>query len=344
LSGGPDLSLRWLEIRIGREWGLSLSFPATFKADTAGPHLMFSNLHSKCVTTTGMVVLHGSRLMEKALPPPLLRLALYPTAAVLALRALLTARPSSEQASQCPPPLGHQKSWSFEALVRGQLSRFLSNWPDRLGQRHWRRRFQIHGDWLEQAMRSGQPVILVSGHFGPFHMVGYFLRAMGYPAATYVRDAARSRWPSRRAKERMSQVANLPTHFSAADPLREVFRFLKQGNILRMAFDVPVGKTIQVPCADTTLTFATGSIRMAAALNAILIPYVIYESSAWNFVLHLGKPVPPEHVAANNDPAPAAKHILTECWEVFRHSPDQAQPVLLAKFPPPAGAAAPPHQ
>jgi len=291
----------------------------------------------------GMVVLHGARLLEKVLPPPLLRLALYPVAAVLALPDLLTARASRKQASQCPPPLGHQKSWRFGALVRGQLSRFPSNWPDRLGQPHWRRRFQIHGDWLQQAMRSGQPVILVSGHFGPFHMAGYFLRAMGYPAATYVRDAARAKLPSRRAKERLSQVANLPTHFSAADPLREVFHFLKQGNILRMAFDLPVGKTIEVPCANTTLTFATGSIRMAAALNAILIPYVIYESSPWNFVLHLGKPVPRELVAANKDPAPAATHVLAECWEVFRHSPDQAQPILLAAFPP-ASAAAPSHQ
>jgi lauroyl/myristoyl acyltransferase len=293
---------------------------------------MIRKLQSTSAGMLGVAVLHTSRLLESLLPPRLLRWAFVPLSAALALHGILRHPPSPASRRARPYPLAAEHSAAFRARLRLQLSRFLSNWPDRLSAPHWRRRIEIHGAALDVARRSGRPVILVSGHFGPFHMAGYFLRAMGYPVASFIGNSGRSRWASRRAKDRLSHLPNIKHVFSAEDPLREVFGFLKQGNILRMSFDVAAGKSIKIPCADTLLSFATGSVRMAAATGATLIPFAISEVAPWRFAIQLGTPVPPELLSPGEDPAPAARHILTECWRFFSQAPAQAQPILLEAF------------
>jgi len=288
---------------------------------------MTRHLQSPWIDSLGLAFLHASRLLEALLPPQLLRWALLPFAAAIALYSLLV-EPRSQAAARaraCPHP-----GTRFKSQVRLQLSRFVSTWPDRLSEPRWQRRFEIRGAALQQALATGRPVILVSGHFGPFHLVSYFLRANGIPAATFIDNPARAMRASRRAKIRLSRLPGIKTTFSSQDPPREIHRFLKQDNVVRMAFDVPVGTTIEVPCGAAQLSFATGSIRLAAATGASLIPYAISESSPWHFVLHLGSPVPPELLARKADPAPAAQHIAAECWGFFSQSPAQAQAILLA--------------
>ncbi len=275
----------------------------------------------------GLTVMHASRLLEALLPPGLLRWALMPFASIITLCSLL-AEPRSHAAARARA-CGHPGA-RFKSRLRLQLSRFVSTWPDRLSEPRWQRRFEIRGTALQQALATGRPVILVSGHFGPFHLVSYFLRAKGIPAATFIGNPARATRATRRAKIRLSRLPGIKTTFSSQDPPREIHRFLKQGNVLRMAFDVPVGTVIEVPCGAVRLSFATGSVRLAAATGATLIPYAISEPHPWHFVLHLGAPVPPELLAPKADPAPAAQHIVAECWGFFSQSPAQAQAILLA--------------
>lgn len=171
----------------------------------------------------------------------------------------------------------------------------------------------------------GKPIILVTAHFGPLHLAGYFLRAFGFPVATYVANPDLADSVSRRAKDQLSFFPEIPHIFSAKDPLRNVYRFLEKGNILRVAFDMNVGKQLQVSYLDREVDFATGSIRLAIANGATLIPYAISEVKPWKFIIHVGHPVPPEFLAGSPDIEKAAIHILSECCQFFKSAPLQAE-------------------
>ena len=290
---------------------------------------------SKWRDLIGMIVLYSARVLEAIFPPPVLRFVLYPAAAVMACRDVFYCRYNEAAFHLLPttwPRVKTNTSNLLEIRVRYHLSRVIANWPDRLGNPRWRSRFSIQGNCLEEAVKVGRPVILVSAHFGPIHLGGYFLRAFGFRAASFVGNAEDVHSASRRAKDRLSHYPEMPHVFSAEDNLRDIYRFLEQGNILRTAFDVNTGKMIQVPLCDRSVCFATGSIRLAAATGAALIPYVISESEPWKFVLHLGRPVPPEFLKASPNVENAAAHVVNECGRFFQISPHEASGEMLGAF------------
>ncbi len=280
----------------------------------------------------GMIVFHGLRILEFILPPKVLRCVLYPAAAVLAGRDVFFRRQNKMAFHLLPatwPTVKTNTSDFVQIRIRYHLSRAIANWPDRLGNQRWRSRFSIQGNSLEEAVQLRRPIILVSAHFGPFHLGAYFLRALGFRLATFVGNAQEAQSASRRAKDRLSHFLEMPHTFSAQDNLRDVYRFLEKGNILRTAFDIVMGKMIRVPLCDRSVCFATGSIRLAAATGAVLIPYVISEREPWKFVLHLGQPVPPEFLGASPDIQSAAAHVVFECCQFFQSSPDEARGEML---------------
>jgi lauroyl/myristoyl acyltransferase len=274
-----------------------------------------------------------SRILERIFPPLLLRRVLLPVAALMAWRDISKwTEVSFDHLPAGWPAVSQTYGARFKRRVRYHLSRVICNWPDRLSQPHWRRRFEIQGSFLEEAQKAGRPVILLSAHFGPLHLGGYYLRALGLPVATYVGDANSAKSITRRTKDRLSHFPAMRHIFSAEDGTREVCRFLSKGNMLRMAFDLNLGKTLPVPLGLGYFSFCTGPLRLAAATGSTVIPYVIAERAPWDFVLHLGEPVPAELLAGVPDLDQAAAHVLGECCRFFRQWPDQTHDDLLTCF------------
>lgn len=296
------------------------------------PDSNVKTLYSRIRDIVGMTVLHIVRALETVFPPDALRRVLLPLAAILALLDICFRRSKTIPFDKYPaswPPVRRSVHLFFKLRTRFHLTRLITHWPDRLGETRWRERFEIKGGVLDDAMGSKRPVILVSAHFGPFHLPGYLLRAAGFPVATFVRNTAAAKSMVRTYKTRLGHFPEMRHWFSAEDPLREICRFLKQGNILRMAFDLPIGRLVEVRMDETIIRFATGSIRLAALANARLIPFAISEREPWKFVIHLGEPVPSELLGDSPDIQRAAAHIVTECFNIFKLSPEESGGELL---------------
>ncbi|NQX02344.1 hypothetical protein HQ447_16930 [bacterium] len=274
-----------------------------------------------------------TRMLERMFPPLLLRGVLFPVTALMAWRDVSSwAEGSFDHLPAGWPAVAQTYGARFKRRMRYHLSRMIGNWPDRLSQPHWRRRFEIQGAFLEEAHQAGRPVILLTAHFGPMHLGGYYLRALGLPVATYVGDTKAAKSVTRQARDRLSHLPAMRHVFSAEDGMREVCRFLSEGNMLRMAFDLDIGTTLPVPLDQGTIPFCSGPLRLAAATGSTVIPYVIAERAPWKFVFHLGDPVPAELLAGVPDLEQAAAHVLGECCRFFRRWPDQTHDELLARL------------
>ena len=293
---------------------------------------MAENLYFNLRDVIGRIVFHGARTMERLFPPPILRCVFFPIAMALALRDLSRRRWLEIPFCKLPPNWSVNRTLPLLFNIRSQfhLTRLMANWPDRFSEPHWCSRFKIEGmEFLEQAMREKRPVILVSAHFGPLFLLRYFLRAMGWPAATFIGGPASSRPDVRRDKDRLAHFPGLPHVFGPDQSLRDVHRFLQQGNILLMAFDVPTGERIEVACDEVKVRFATGSIRLAASTNARLIPCIISECDPWKFIIRLGQPVPSAMLSPCPDREGAARHIAKECFQSIKASPAECGHELL---------------
>lgn len=281
---------------------------------------------------SGMIVLCGVRLLENVFPPDILRCVLFPFAAILALRDVFRRRWLEIPFNRLPatwPRVKTTRALLFKLRVRFHLTRLITHWPDRLSEPRWRERFKIEGSVLDEAIKAKRPAILVSAHFGPFYLPGYLFRAAGFPMATFIGDIVAAKSMVRRYKNRLTHFPGLRPFFSEEDHLREVCRFLEQGNMLRMAFDYPTGKQINIRADGANVHFATGSIRLAALTDSILIPFAISESKPWKFVMHLGAPVPSHLLGKSPEVEGAAIHIVNECFKFFKISPEESGHELL---------------
>src|SRR5690606_28188185 len=113
---------------------------------------MTKTVPSKWRNALGMFVFHVSRTLEFVFPPTMLRYILCPVAAILAGRDSIQNRFSFPQFHHLPPdwpPVSMTAVSFFRIRVRHHLSRAIANWPDRLGENRWRKRFSIEGNFLE---------------------------------------------------------------------------------------------------------------------------------------------------------------------------------------------------
>lgn len=227
------------------------------------------------------------------------------------------ALPDFLRASRADPIASQQR-------MNGYLNHIIEFFPERLAEAKWMNNCRLEGSGpVEQAQQNGRPVVLAFCHFGPYYLLRYWLRAAGFPAATFVGGKSEIRPRLARFKDRFSPFPEIPVAFYQ-DQLREVSRFLAAGNPLLIPIDAPVGKQMIVPfCEGWTFQMATGAVRLALRYQAELIPCSIIDEGCWHFHIKFGRPVPGEYLTAEADWTRAGKHLLDEMILEFQACPEQ---------------------
>jgi KDO2-lipid IV(A) lauroyltransferase len=82
----------------------------------------------------------------------------------------------------------------LDRLVRGVYAHFCTvvveiiRLPRKLHVTNWRKHIEVvHGDWLVDALTSGRPLLIVTGHFGNWEMAGYALGLVGFRTSAVAR-------------------------------------------------------------------------------------------------------------------------------------------------------------
>jgi lauroyl/myristoyl acyltransferase len=218
-------------------------------------------------------------------------------------------------------------------LVRCHLNSQLEMFSDRLGTAKWMSRCRIAGlDRVRRARQNGRPVVLAFAHFGTYYLLGYWLRAAGFPVATIVDGKLENRSQLKRLKDAKSPFPGMPTVFHQ-DQLTQAIKFLRSGNPLLMAIDSPHGKQLEVPFHEGwNFEMPTGALRLAIRHQAELIFCSIVEEGQWRFCIEFGQPVPKEYLVDETDLIPAAKHLVNEMLIQYEKHPEQCLKRKLERF------------
>jgi hypothetical protein len=269
----------------------------------------FGGMKKRFQETCGRLFFPVVRGAERRLPVRGLYRILRPYGFV---RAAFRGVPASVPLPAC---LGAAQSVRAIRQWRGNayLNNLLEYFPERLAETKWMDRCRIEGlDCLRQARQGGRPVVLAFGHFGPYFLLRYWLRAAGVPVATLVKGNSEFRSGVRRRGDQLSPFPGVPTVFHL-DQLRAANEFLAAGNSLLVAIDNVTGKQMNVP---------------------ELIPCSIIDEGGWRFHIELGRPVPAGCLAAEVDWVRAGKHLLDELLPRFRNRPRQCLNQLIKCFQP----------
>jgi hypothetical protein len=203
------------------------------------------------------------------------------------------------------------------------LNHVLDYFPERLAGEKWKGRCRIEGvEHLQAARQSGRPVILAFYHFGPYFLLRSWLRVAGFAAGSYVAGKKFQRTTVRQFTDRFYPW---PKITFSHDDTNAADEFLKAGNLLMVALDVPHDRQIHVPFGkDWSFKMAVGAMAQARSHQAELIPCGIIEEGAWNFRIKLGSPVPQEYLAMEADWVRAGEHLLNEMLPLIQAHPDQS--------------------
>jgi len=281
----------------------------------------------------GLLSFFVLRKIERALPVEILYWILRPEAFVrAAFRYSFQKAPPPIVLPGCFHPAGTIRTARLRRMSI-YLNRTLQSFPDQLGKTKWLNRCRLVGiDHIRQARQNKRPIILAFCHFGPIHLLRFWLRAAGIPAAVLVSGKLLKPSLLKRLRDRHSPFPEIPTIFFLHQ-LREAVEFLSAGNPLVMAVDYPSGRQMSVPLRDGwNFQMATGAIRLAIRHRAELVPCCIIDEGRWRFRIELGRPVPAEHLAAETNLIPAGKHLLDELLVHFQAHPEQCSKYLIANF------------
>jgi hypothetical protein len=204
------------------------------------------------------------------------------------------------------------------------VNQIVQFFPDRLSSAKWKDRCCIEGIvHLHEARRKVRPLIVAFCHFGPYYLLRFWLRAAGFPAATFVGGEQAMRQRLKRVQDRFSPAPEIPVVFYQKQ-LREAVEFLAAGNLLLIAIDAPSGKQIDVPfCEGWTFQMATGAMRLASRCQAELLPCSIVDEGCWHFGIKFGPPVPRIHLATEAGWPLAGRHLIDQWFPDFQARPDQ---------------------
>ena len=271
------------------------------------------------------------RLCERVLPPSLLSLLLWLPAAIF---DLLQVRQRTPLTSWPRFPRSWQPArWRY--LLRQAMGLYHSQlfymWPDRLTEKRWRSRCRFEGlENLDATNQANRGAVLASLHFGPFEVMPYWLRANGI-VTTSVRTTPPAVFKKLTDYQySLSPPADVPL-FLYAEDLTPMPRFshirtlVGPGRRLLVMVDPVRGLQVDIPFEDRIFRMSTGAIRIAEMAQADLIPCLIVETSAWQFTIHFGKPVPREFLGRSPDMQSIGAHLLREFSQVVRRYPAQCK-------------------
>ncbi len=146
-------------------------------------------------------------------------------------------------------------------------------------------------DAIEKARKSGQPIILVSGHFGNYEAPRAALVARGYNVGGLYR-AARNKYFNAHYAQTMLAFGG-PIFEQGQRGTSGFVRHLKQGGLLVLLFDQNVIRGESLPFLGRPAATATSAAQLALRYNALLIPfYGTRRENGLDFDIEFEAPIP----------------------------------------------------
>jgi hypothetical protein len=118
-------------------------------------------------------------------------------------------------------------------------------------------------------------------------------------------------------------MAGIPRLFRS-DQLWEVRDFLSHPRrVLIVAIDAYHKKHVLVHGGDCLFRLSPGALRLAAIVDAVVIPCLIQSPYGLASTIYFGKTVPDDHIADPRNHAAACEHIVREILPILETSPEQ---------------------
>jgi lauroyl/myristoyl acyltransferase len=182
--------------------------------------------------------------------------------------------------------------------------------------------FHIVGlDHIDEAMRRGNGLVLVTAHMGNWDLAGAVLAGKGYPVNVIVETLEPRRWNDRvqEIRERIGMKA-IPLENGA----REMFAALRSNEILGVLIDRPLDRDgVPVRFFDAETRVPEGAARLALRTGAGVVAAGIVRNGR-GFVAHVS---PLIDVEPSGDRARDAQQVTQRAMEwledVIRRYPDQ---------------------
>ena len=149
-------------------------------------------------------------------------------------------------------------------------------------------RFHNHQELLS-ARQQGRHVLLTTGHFGRFWMVGVGLDRYGISMGTITRDSMtenKQQLPEREFKYRAKKLQAFQQRMKGpflveGNSVRPIYRALDK-HVMTILMDIPHDHSkkggIEVPFLGKTAKFPLGIAKIARQTNALIFPYYVLES------------------------------------------------------------------
>jgi KDO2-lipid IV(A) lauroyltransferase len=124
---------------------------------------------------------------------------------------------------------------------------------------------------LQEALKAGKGVILLTGHIGNFSMVGQLAATKGYLAAVVAEDIQPPEFYN--FISRLRGTFGLRLIKMGTAQVRSVMRHLRDGGVLGLAADRDVGDTgLPVQFFDTVTDLPEGPVVLAMRLGVPIVP------------------------------------------------------------------------
>ena len=204
------------------------------------------------------------------------------------------------------------RNFGRAALLAGRLPAFTRARMEKL--------ITIEGEEeLRRIRQSGSGAVIVTGHFGPFTLIGSRLSLAGYPSGYIIRISRDL--PVRNAfikKGREGRIELIPSR-PGVQCIRESTDYLKRGNFLVVTIDHSVhyrGQSVRLLHQD--LRFETGAISLARKLGVPVVPaFIVKEGDRYRL-----KIFPALYPAAEKSPEPVVRKVVSLLGKMIQARPD----------------------
>ncbi len=134
---------------------------------------------------------------------------------------------------------------------------------------------------LREAAKAGKGVVLVTGHFGNWELVGAYIRQSGYPLDVVVKEQRNpfvDRWID---KNRMRQGVGI---IKTGVATRSVVRSLAEGRLVAFVSDQYVGEDgLLVNFMGQSTTVSKGPAAFAVRLRVPIVTGFLVRTAPWKF-------------------------------------------------------------
>jgi KDO2-lipid IV(A) lauroyltransferase len=195
-------------------------------------------------------------------------------------------------------------------------------WLPQAGFQELDRNFEIVGlDHIDEAMRRGNGLVLVTAHVGNWDVAGAVLAGKGYPVNVIVETLEPVRWNERvqAIREHVGMRA-IPLENGA----REMFGALRSNQILGVLIDRPLDNDgVPVRFFDATTRVPEGVARLALRTGAAVVAACTVRDGR-GFVAHVSPPIEVERSGdRTRDMQELTQRVMDWLEGVIRQYPDQ---------------------